>query len=49
MAYVISFFTSDDEIEQSCALESSKLTNMELSEFKFVRELKLLDVTGTGH
>lgn len=42
MAYVISFFTSDDEIEQSCALESSKLTNEELSEFKFVRELKLL-------
>ena len=42
MAYVICFFTSDDEIEQSCALESSKLTNEELSEFKFVRDLKLL-------
>lgn len=42
MVYVIRFFTSDETIEQSCALESSKLTTEDLSKFQFVRILKLL-------
>ena len=42
MVYVIRFFTSDETIEQSFALESSKLTTEDLSKIRFVKNLKLL-------
>ncbi len=42
MAYIIHFFTSDETNEVGCTLESSKLNNAQLSDFKLVRAMKYL-------